>query len=57
MKRVTLIIDDDYSDVISITSIATRGNVINVNISAHRINDGDFIYIPETTKAMEENKE
>lgn len=57
MKKVTLIIDDDYSDVISITAIATRGNVTNVNITAHKINDGDFINIPETTKTMEENKE
>ena len=56
MKKVTLIIDDDYSDVITITAIATRGNVTNVNTSAHRINDGDFIYIPETTKTMEVNK-
>ena len=57
MKKVTLIIDDDYSDVITITAIATRGSVTNVNITAHKINDGDFIYIPETTKAMEVNKE
>ena len=57
MKKVTLIIDDDYSDVITITAIATRGTVTNVNITAHKINDGDFIYIPETAKAMEENKE
>ena len=57
MKKVTLIIDDDYSDVITITAIATRGTVTNVNITAHKINDGDFIYIPETAKTMEENKE
>ena len=57
MKRVTLIIDDDCSDVISITAIATRGNVTNVNTSARRINDGDFIYIPETAKAMEEKND
>ena len=57
MKKVTLIIGDDYSDVISITAIATRGNVTNVNTSAHRINDGDFIYIPETTKVMEEKND
>ena len=57
MKKVTLIIDDDYSDVITITAIATRGSVTNINIVAHEINDGDFIKIPETTKAMEVNKE
>ena len=56
MKKVTLIINDDYSDVISITAVVTRGSVTNVNISAHKINDGDFIYIPETT-TMEVNKE
>ena len=57
MKKVTLIIDDDYSDVITITAVATRGTITNVNITAHEINDGDFIYIPETTKTMEVNKE
>ena len=56
MKKVVLIIDDDYSDVISITAIATRGNVTNVNISAHKINDGDFINIP-THDETEVNKE
>ena len=56
MKRITLIIDDDYSDVIAITAVATRGNVTNVNISAHKINDGDFIKIPEHDKT-EVNKE
>ena len=57
MKRVTLIIDDDYSDVISITAIATRGNITNVNVSAHEINNGSIIRIPETSKTMEVNKE
>ena len=56
MKKVTLIIDDDYSDVITITAVATRGSVTNVNITAHKINDGDFIKIPEHDKT-EENKE
>ena len=50
MKRITLIIDDDYSDVITITAVATRGSVTNVNITAHKINDGDFIKIPEHDK-------
>ena len=56
MKKVTLIIDDDYSDVITITAIATRGSVTNVNITAHKINDGDFINIPAHDKT-EVNKE
>ena len=56
MKKVTLIIDDDYSDVITITAVATRGNVTNVNISAHEINDGDFINIPAHDET-EVNKE
>ena len=56
MKKVTLIIDDHYSDAITITAVATRGNVTNVNISAHKINDGDFIKIPEHDKT-EVNKE
>ena len=57
MKRVTLIIDGNYSDVISITAIATRGNVTNVNISAHKINDGDFINIPTHDKTEVKNDE
>ena len=56
MKRVTLFIDDDYSDVITITAIATRGSVTNVNITARKINDGDFINIP-THDETEVNKE
>ena len=56
MKKVTLLIDDDYSDIITITAIATRGNVTNVNTSAHEINDGDFINIPTHDKT-EVNKE
>ena len=56
MKKVTLIIDDDYSDIITITAVATRGNVTNVNITAHKINDGDLINIPAHDKT-EVNKE
>ena len=55
MKKVTLIIDDDYSDVISITAIATRGNVTNVNTSAYEINDGDIIHIPVKEGEQYEN--
>lgn len=53
MKKVTLYIDDSYSDVITITAIATRGNMTNVNITAHKINHGSTIRIPE----ISENKE
>ena len=56
MKKVTLFIDDNYSDVITITAIATRGTVTNVNITAHEINDGDIINIPAHDKT-EVNKE
>ena len=56
MKKVTLIIDDDYSDVITITAVATRGTITNVNITAHEINDGDLINIPAHDKT-EVNKE
>ena len=56
MKKVTLFIDDDYSDVITITAIATRGIITNVNITAHEINDGDLINIPAHDKT-EVNKE
>ena len=57
MKRVILIIDDDYSDIISITAVATRGSVTNVNISAHKINDGEFINIPAHDKTEVKNDE
>ena len=55
MKRVILIIDDDYSDIISITAVATRGSVTNVNITAHEINDGDVIHIPVKEGEQYEN--
>ena len=57
MKRVTLIIDDDYSDVITVTAVGVRGNITNVNVSAHEINNGSIIRIPKTSKTMEVNKE
>ena len=53
MKCVTLIIDDNYSDVITVTAVGVRGNITNVNISAHEINNGSIIRIPETSKTME----
>ena len=59
MKKVTLFIDDNYSDVITVTAVGVRGNIANVNVSAHEINNGDFIKIPEQDKndKTEENKE
>lgn len=45
MKKVTLIIDDNYSDVITVTVVGVRGNMINVNTSAYEIDDGDVIVI------------
>lgn len=53
MKCVTLIIDDNYSDVITVTAVGLRGNITNVNVSAHEINNGSIIRIPETSKTME----
>lgn len=50
MKKVTLIIDDDYDDMMTVTVIGGRGNVINVNISAHEIKDGDVIKIEPDKK-------
>ena len=50
MKKVTLFIDDNYSDVITVTAVGVRGNITNVNVSAHEINNGDFIKIPEHDK-------
>ena len=47
MKKVTLIIDGDYDDMMTVTVIGRRGNAINVNISAHEIKDGDVISIPD----------
>ena len=57
MKRVILNIDDNYSDVITVTAIGVRGNITNVNASAHEINNGSIIYIPETSKTMEEKND
>ena len=59
MKKVTLFIDDNYSDVITVTAVGVRGNITNVTVSAHEINNGDFIEIPEHDKhdKTEENKE
>lgn len=45
MKKVTLIIDDNYSDVITVTVLGVRGNMINCNVSAYEIDDGDVIVI------------
>lgn len=56
MKRVILNIDDNYSDVITVTAVGVRGNITNVNVSAHEINNGGIIRIPETSKTMEEKK-
>ena len=53
MKRVILNIDDNYSDVITVTAVGVRGNVTNVNVSAHEIHDGSIIRIPQTSKNME----
>ena len=57
MKRVILNIDDNYSDVITVTAVGVRGNITNVNVSAHTINNGSVIYIPETSKTMEEKND
>ena len=56
MKRIILNIDDNYSDVITVTAVGVRGNITNVNVSAHEINDGDLINIPAHDKT-EVNKE
>ena len=57
MKRIILNIDDNYSDVITVTAVGVRGNITNVNVSAHIINNGSVIYIPETSKTMEEKND
>lgn len=56
MKKVTLFIDDNYSDVITVTAVGVLGNITNVNVSAHEINNGDFINIPAHDET-EVNKE
>lgn len=57
MKRVILNIDDNYSDVITVTAVGVRGNITDVNVSAHEINNGDIIRIPAISKSMEVNKD
>lgn len=48
MKKVTLLIDDAYSEVLSITAIGRSyngGMVINVSTKANEIKNGDIIAI------------
>ena len=53
MKRVTLIIDDDYADFITVsamgvdTDISAGVNTINIDVIAHQVKDGDTVYIPK----------
>lgn len=55
MKRVTLIINDDYADFITVsamgvkTDISAGINTINIDIIAHQLTDGDTVYIPKNT--------
>ena len=56
MKKVTLFIDDDYSDVITVTAVGVRGNITNVTVSAQEIKQDDVISIPNYKKS-EVNKE
>ncbi len=55
MKKVTLIIDNNYDDMMTVTVIGRRGKVINVNISAHEIKDGDVITIAPDKKFNSES--
>lgn len=54
MKKVTLFIDDDYSDVISITAVGVRGYMTNLTVSAQEIKYDDVIHIP-AKKGVETN--
>mgnify|MGYP004509648211 CR=1 FL=1 len=59
MKKVTLIIDNEYSDMIAITTVGHIGNTVsvktNVHISAHEIKDGDVITIAPDKKFNSES--
>lgn len=48
MKKVTVFIDDEYADVITITSIGqTSGIEINLTVAAYAVKDGMIIKIPD----------
>lgn len=48
MKKVTVFIDNEYADVVTITAIGRSSiNETNVNISADKIEDGMCIEIPK----------
>ena len=51
MKKVTLFIDDEYANVISVTAIGTgqntQGIITNVTVHAKQISNGDVIYLPK----------
>lgn len=52
MKRITVIIDDDYADIVSITAIGTiqiSGREVETNAmsTVREISDGDVIYLPK----------
>lgn len=47
MKKVTIFIDDEYADVITITAIGqTSGVAVNATVAAYAVKDGMFIKIP-----------
>ena len=52
MKRITVIIDDYYADIVSITAIGTiqiSGREVETNAmsTVREISDGDVIYLPK----------
>lgn len=47
MKKVTVFIDEEYADVITITAIGqTSGIEINATVAAYAVKDGMIIKIP-----------
>ena len=48
MKKVTVFIDDEYADVITITSIGqTSGSERSATVAAYVVEDGMIIKIPD----------
>lgn len=47
MKKVTVLIDDEYGDMLTITAIGqTSGIAVNATVAAYAVKDGMFIKIP-----------
>ena len=56
MKQITLILSDDYDDIVSVTAIGhsdkSTGMSANVLTAACVVIDGDTLYFPKETQSQ-----